>query len=91
MGNPSSVHSAGRDARHMLEQARKLAQYLDATDGQVVFTGGTEANNLAIAGAEKVFYSAVEHECVRAACAHLAGSSRDLPVTLDGICGSGKA
>ncbi len=52
-GNPSSLHTAGRGARRLLEEAREsLAADLGAAPGEVVFTsGGTEANNLALLGA----------------------------------------
>ncbi len=51
-GNPGSRHSAGRQARRALEDARELvAAILGANPSEVVFTsGGTEANNTAIFG-----------------------------------------
>ena len=50
-GNASSVHRAGRAARRALEQAREaVAALVGAAPGAVVFTsGGTEANNQALA------------------------------------------
>ena len=52
LGNPSSLHWAGRAARKVLDDARdKIAKYLHVESGSVVFTaGGTEANNMAIHG-----------------------------------------
>ena len=52
LGNPSSLHSAGRAIRKELEQAREeIAKTIDCTPSEVVFTStGTEANNLAIKG-----------------------------------------
>lgn len=52
VGNPSSIHSQGQNARRMLEEAReKVAVSLGADPVEVVFTsGGTEAVNLAIKG-----------------------------------------
>src|SRR5215475_861294 len=49
-GNPSSVHAEGRQARHLVEEARGvLAQALGAQPRNIVFTsGGTEANALAL-------------------------------------------
>ena len=71
LGNPSAVHSAGRRARRMLDDARdELAEFLGARPGEVVFTsGGTEADDLAIHGVAaarpgRVLCSAVEHEAV---------------------------
>jgi cysteine desulfurase len=51
-GNPSSVHRAGRRARHALEESReRVAACLGAEPGEIVFTsGGTEANNTALKG-----------------------------------------
>ncbi|MBX7150549.1 cysteine desulfurase [bacterium] len=51
-GNPSSLHSFGRAAKVALEEARqKIASVINASPGEIVFTsGGSEADNLAIAG-----------------------------------------
>jgi cysteine desulfurase len=70
VGNPSSVHRFGREARRALERARELvAAMVGAAPAQVVFTsGGTEANNQALRGARGgVAVSAIEHESVLAA------------------------
>jgi vacuolar-type H+-ATPase subunit B/Vma2 len=49
-GNPSSIHSYGREVRSALESARKkVAQLLKTSPSEIFFTsGGTEANNMAI-------------------------------------------
>ncbi len=54
LGNPSSVHSEGRAARRLVEEARaRIAAFAGTGPEQVVFTsGGTEANALALAGRE---------------------------------------
>ncbi|PWJ24521.1 cysteine desulfurase [Branchiibius hedensis] len=51
-GNPSSLHTAGRAARRVVEEAREqIAAGLGARPSEVVFTsGGTEADNLAVIG-----------------------------------------
>ncbi len=72
VGNPSSVHGAGRAARRVLETAREsLASRFGAAAGDVVFTsGGTEANALAMAGlgaGRRVLAGATEHPAVLAA------------------------
>jgi cysteine desulfurase len=70
VGNPSSVHRSGREARRALEHARGLvATAVGAAPAQVVFTsGGTEANNQALrAERGPVAVSAIEHESVLAA------------------------
>ena len=52
VGNPSSIHSAGQQAKRLLEESReRIAATLGADGIEVVFTGnGTEAVNLAIKG-----------------------------------------
>lgn len=52
LGNASSIHAPGQQARRVLEEAReRLAAVLDADPIEVVFTsGGTEAVNLALKG-----------------------------------------
>ena len=68
-GNPSSVHSAGRAARALVEQARlRLASLLSVAPGSITFTsGGTEANNLILHGlsADTVILSELEHPSLR--------------------------
>src|SRR5262245_18116774 len=50
LGNPSSLHNAGRRARRVVEESRELiAEAYGARPSEVVFTsGGTEADNLAV-------------------------------------------
>ncbi len=52
VGNPSSLHRAGRRARRTVEESREqLAAALGAGPSEVLFTaGGTEADNLAVKG-----------------------------------------
>jgi cysteine desulfurase len=69
-GNASSVHRAGRRARHALENARAAVAALVGADADaVVFTsGGTEANNQAIGSvAGPLLVSSIEHDSVLAA------------------------
>lgn len=84
-GNPSSVHAAGRRARAALEQARaQVAAFLGAMPEEIVFTsGGTEANNLAVAGLaataagrgrHRIVTSPLEHPSVREMVGILAGA-----------------
>src|SRR6201996_4994148 len=72
VGNPSSIHAAGRAARALVETAREqVAALIAAPASTVVFTsGGTEANALAIesavaAGARRLIVSAIEHDSVQ--------------------------
>lgn len=77
LGNPSSLHSAGRAARRVVEESREsVAASLGARPSEVIFTsGGTEADNLAIKGLfwsrnaanparRRILVSAIEHHAV---------------------------
>lgn len=86
VGNPSSVHAAGRAARRLLEQARaRLAACFGAAPAGVVFTsGGTEADALALHGlgsGRRLILGATEHDAMRAA----APGAAMLPVDGNGI------
>ena len=61
-GNPSSAHFHGQHARSAVEHARTaVARLLHATNKEIVFTsGGTEADNLALAGVLQTFLDARE-------------------------------
>jgi cysteine desulfurase len=74
-GNPSSTHAAGREKKRILEQSRAdilAAAALNPTDGCVFTSGGTEADNLAIAGyclknarsGRHIITSQTEHDAV---------------------------
>lgn len=72
-GNPSSLHSKGLDAEHIVKNSRKIiADSVKASADEIIFTAsGSEANNLAIIGAARMFRykgeiitSKVEHKCV---------------------------
>ena len=67
-GNGSSVHSFGREARKVIENAREqVAALCGATPEMVTFTsGGTEANNIVLRGTacERVLISSIEHPSV---------------------------
>jgi cysteine desulfurase len=77
LGNPSSLHNAGRRARRVVEEAREqIAEVYGARPSEVVFTsGGTEADNLAVKGLywarraadparTRVLVTATEHHAV---------------------------
>ncbi len=84
VGNPASVHQAGRRARAMLETAREqVAALARVAPAQVIFTsGGTEANNLALHGWQgAILTSAIEHDSVLAA----APAAIRIPVDSAGI------
>src|SRR5258708_29504344 len=52
LANPSTLQTAGRRARRVVEESREqLAEVFGARPSEVVFTsGGTEADNLAVKG-----------------------------------------
>lgn len=75
IGNPSSVHAEGRQARRFVENARQtVAGAVGALPRNVIFTsGGTEANALALSpgvrassgrAVERLLVSAIEHASV---------------------------
>ena len=76
-GNASSIHHHGQETRAAVEDAREsVAQLLGCSAAEVVFTsGGTESDNIAIAGwvaaGDHVITSSVEHHAVLHACKHL--------------------
>jgi cysteine desulfurase len=71
-GNPSSIHSFGRETKAAIEQARKkVASYFNVSPSEIFFTsGGTEANNTAIRcsirdlGITHAITSPIEHHAV---------------------------
>ncbi|MGH9644829.1 MAG: cysteine desulfurase family protein [Terriglobales bacterium] len=92
-GNASSIHHHGQETRAAVERAREsVANLLGCRPAEVVFTsGGTEADNLAIAGlardGDHVISSTIEHHAVLNSCKRL--QERGIQVTyvpVDGKC-----
>src|SRR5947209_5606676 len=84
-GNPSSLHSFGREASRAVQNARrKVASLIGASPREIIFTsGGTESNNLAIRGTatlarrtdpkrSRAIVSSIEHDAVLEPCKALA-------------------
>lgn len=91
LGNPSSLHGPGRQARMLLEEARETcASVLGAKVEEIVFTSGaTEANNLALRGmlppGSHFLVSSTEHPSVRDCARALVGVEVEwLPVDRQG-------
>lgn len=71
-GNPSAIHSFGREVRAQIEMSRrKIADLVGATPAEIVFTsGGTEADNMSIwagvhhLGADCIITTPIEHHAV---------------------------
>ena len=80
-GNASSIHTAGREARKFLDEARSiLAHSINASTNEIIFTsGGTEADNMAIFGTayarklegKHIITTQIEHHAVLHACEKL--------------------
>jgi cysteine desulfurase len=97
-GNPSSIHSFGREARRITDESRRnLANHIGATPGEIIFTsGGTEADNLAVIGAalankhvgKHIITTQIEHHAVLHACKYLENVGYEvtyLPVNEQGV------
>jgi cysteine desulfurase len=92
VGNPSSIHAAGRAARAVMEQARAdVAALIAAPASTVIFlSGGTEANALAIesavaAGAKRLIVSAIEHDSIQETARAVGAAVETLPVDANGV------
>ena len=97
-GNPSSVHSFGRETRKVVEEARrKVAEAINAKPNEIYFTGcGTESDNWAVRGAayanikkgKHIITSAIEHHAILHSCQQLEKEGFEvtyLPVDEEGI------
>ncbi len=80
-GNASSIHTAGQQAKRMLEDSREqVAASIGADPVEIVFTsGGTESDNLALRGTARalrrkgdhIITSSIEHHAVLNCCKSL--------------------
>ncbi|WP_318509347.1 cysteine desulfurase family protein [Bacillus sp. T3] len=80
-GNPSSIHSFGREARKLMDEARNgIARSIGAEGNELIFTsGGTEADNLALFGVAEanrnkgnhIITTVVEHHAILHSCKQL--------------------
>lgn len=94
-GNPSSIHSHGRDAYFAIKEARiKLAKAIGCSEGEIYFTsGGSEADNWAIISTAKkyaskgkhIISSAIEHHAVLHTLEQNGFDVTYLPVNSDGF------
>jgi cysteine desulfurase len=96
VGNPSSVHAEGRQARRLVEEARAgVANAVGALSRNVIFTsGGTEANALALTPGlrrtegvpvARLLVSAIEHASVLAGGRFAAEATVTIGVTRSGL------
>lgn len=96
-GNPSSIHSFGRESRKWVDEARAdIAREISAKEQEIIFTsGGTEADNLAIFGAaaarknegKHIITTAVEHHAVLHACEKLEEDGFEVTYLIPGPSG----
>ncbi|MGG0739934.1 cysteine desulfurase family protein [Niallia taxi] len=97
-GNPSSIHTFGRQARKIIDNARNsLAASIGAQETEIIITsGGTEADNHAIFGVadsyqhkgKHIITTEIEHHAVLIACQELEKKGFDvtyLPVNEFGV------
>jgi len=87
-GNPSNLHSFGRECAERLEEAReRVAAFLGAEVEEIFFTGsGTEADNWAVKGVaaaqsdhgRHIVSSQIEHSAVLESCKYLGSLGYDV-------------
>lgn len=99
IGNASSQHLFGIDAKNIVEQARRqVATVINAKPEEIVFTSGaTEANNIAVkgvanfykrSGKNHIITQQSEHKCVLESCHYMEQDGCEvtyLPVNRDGL------
>jgi cysteine desulfurase len=96
-GNPSSTYSVGRTVRIAIETSRKkVAQLLGVKPANIFFTsGGTEANNTAIAasirdlGCNHIITSPIEHHAVLHTVEYYSGNNK-VPFSLVALTKEGE-
>ena len=95
-GNPSSAHAAGKEAKEILDQARKrAADVLGVKAENIYFTsGGTEADHIPLLSVlnsphkGEVLFSSIEHPAIREMAKELQKCgwiTKEIPCQKDGI------
>ncbi len=88
VGNPSSIHTGGRRAKAMIDEAREeVAALVGCAPGEVVFTSGaTEACNWVLRDPRwtSIFMPAVEHDAVLMAAERSAANKLTLSLNKSG-------
>lgn len=96
-GNPSSIHSFGREARQAVDESRAMiAKSINSIENEIIFTsGGTEADNIALIGTARankdkgnhLITTSIEHHAILHTCKYLEKEGFDvtyLPVNENG-------
>ena len=93
-GNPSSIHSTGRDAKKAVERARRqVASALGCSAQEIYFTaGGSESDNWALKGAafahqekgKHIITTQIEHHAILHTCQWL--EAQGAPLRPDDAC-----
>ena len=69
VGNASSVHSEGREARNIIERSRDdIMDLLGLDRGTIIFTSGASESAALFLHDKKMECSAIEHDCVKKWC-----------------------
>src|SRR5215210_4171963 len=106
-GNPSSLHKLGRSSRQGILNSRlKVSKLIGCNISEVYFTsGGTESNNLALAGSAKlisrtrpdcnqIIVSEIEHDSILETISNIEKETKFnvglIPVNRDGIINEAK-
>lgn len=91
-GNPSSLHSFGRDAKTIVDESRKtIANFIGANPSEIIFTSGAcEANSHAICGYLKnndyrFITTAIEHKSIMNIADEYADRTDIIPVDSNGF------
>lgn len=88
-GNPSSTHYFGRQAKAVIETARRsIAKHLNCNAAEIIFTsGGTEADNMALHTAVSalnvthIITSSIEHHAIGHTAEYLAANAKNVHVS----------
>ena len=91
-GNPSSLYSYGQESKGALDEAReKIALAIGAQSDEIIFTsGGTEADNAALAGVawankgkgNHIITTTIEHHAILETCHFLGKTGFDITYVL---------
>lgn len=92
-GNPSSLHTMGKDAKSVVDKNRKIvADFIGAKPSEIIFTSGAcEANSLALCGylnahkRDLLITSSIEHKSIINIAEAYQDASIIIPVNVDGF------